>query len=239
MSSPMASKPTPGTIVLRPSFPCTGADLLAARACEQVVFGRRYGNDSAELAEQYGRYEDTTSFGGVFSPDGTAVGATRLIRDGEHGLKSLNDASASPWGLPMRSTCQAAHINPARTWDVGTFAVDSFTCAPNHEATLALFSVMFGAFRDNEVATFIAILDAGARRPIAAIGVQMLDLPGAVPAAYLGSSASTPVYRHVRDLHRLHVSGFADVHEQVFHGRGVDGMDARDCAPGSFELVAA
>jgi hypothetical protein len=162
-----------------------------------------------------------------------------LIRNGEHGLKSLNDASATPWTMPVRSTCQAADINPERTWDVGSFVVDSVLRGPGSQSTMALFSVMFGAFRDNEVKSFVAILDDGARRPIAAIGVQMLDLPGASPAAYLGSSASTPVYRHVRDLHRLHVSDFADVHEQVFHGRGVKGMDSRQCEPGTFELAAA
>jgi hypothetical protein len=89
------------------------------------------------------------------------------------------------------------------------------------------------------VASFVAILDAGARRPIASLGVHMLDLPGAVPATYLGSSASVPVYRHVHDLHRLHESRFADVHEQIFHGRGVVGLDPRRCQPGAFELEAA
>jgi hypothetical protein len=70
-------------------------------------------------------------------------------------------------------------------------------------------------------------------------GLQMLDLPGAIPASYLGSSASVPVYRHVRDPHRLHLSQFADVHQQVVHGRGVIGMDPRGCQPGAFELEAA
>ena len=86
---------------------------------------------------------------------------------------------------------------------------------------------MLGAFRDNEVATFVAILDDGARRPVAALGVSMTDLPGAAPASYLGSTASTPVYRHVRDLHDMHRSQSADVHGQVFHGRGIEGLDPR------------
>jgi len=104
---------------------------------------------------------------------------------------------------------------------------------------LVLWSVMFGAFRDNDVATFVAILDAGARRPIAAVGVEMLDLPGATAAAYLGSPSSTPVYRHVQDLHRLHRERFPTVHQQVFHGRGIGGLDAEGCRPGAFALAAA
>jgi hypothetical protein len=224
---------------LRPSFPCTGADLQAARACELAVFGRRFGNSSADLEADYGPYECSTCFGGVFTADGAAVGAVRLIRNGPRGLKSLNDAARPPWRLPVRTTCRAADIDPARTWDVGSFGIDSVTAGSSRQATIALFSVMFGAFRDNQVASFVAILDAGARRPIGALGVQMLDLPGAVPASYLGSSASVPVYRHVSDLHRLHVSRFADVHQQVFHGRGVIGLDPRRCQRGAFELEAA
>ena len=235
----VSERPAPSPTALRPSFPCTGADLRAARDCELVVFGRRFGNSAAELDAEYGRYEGSTSFGAVFLPDGSAVGAMRLIRDGRHGLKSLNDAAEPPWDLPVGTTCLAADIDPARTWDVGSFGVDSVTVGPSRRATLALWSVLFGAFRDNDVASFVAILDAGARRPIASLGVQMLDLPGAVPASYLGSAASVPVYRHVRDLHRLHLSRFADVHQQVFHGRGVIGLDPRGCRPGAFQLAAA
>jgi len=223
---------------LRPSFPCTGADLRSARACEQAVFSRHFDNSSAELAAAYGPYEGSTSFGAVFLPDGTAAGAVRLLRDGSMGLKSLNDAAGRPWLLPVQRTCHTAHLDPARTWDVGSFVVDS-TVASSHQVTLALLNVMFGAFRDNAVSSFVAILDTGARRAFAAVGLPVLDLPGAAPAAYLGSSASVPVYRHVRDMSRLLLSRSADVHQQVFHGRGVAGLDPASCQPGAFDLVVA
>jgi hypothetical protein len=227
------------TLTLRTSFPCTGADLVAARACEETVFGRRFGNTPAELADEYGPYEDSTDFGGVFLPDGTAVGEVRLIRDGVAGLKSLNDASAAPWALPLAASCRAAGIDPASTWDVGSFAVDAERAGSGRQVTQALWSVLFGALRDNLVRTFVAILDSGARRPIDAMGVEMLDLPGAAPAAYLGSTNSVPVYRHVGDLHRMHHHRFAELHQQVFHGRGVEGLDPRCGQLGAFELAAA
>jgi hypothetical protein len=69
--------------------------------------------------------------------------------------------------------------------------------------------------------------------------LQMLDLNSAVRASYLGSAASVPVCRHVPDLHRPHLSRFADVPQQVFHRRGVLGMDPRGCQPGAFEREAA
>ena len=235
-SSPMGSDLC---AVLRTSFPCTGDDLRSARACEQIVFGRTFGNTPVELRSEYGPYETSTNFGAVFTPDGAAVGAVRLMRLSGNGLKSLNDAASRPWRLPVSRTCRAASIDLTDTWDVGSFGVDSHARGATPEATFALWSVMFGAFRDNSVATFVAILDAGARRPIAAVGVEMLDLPGATAAAYLGSPSSTPVYRHVHDLHRRHRQRFPAVHSQVFHGRGIRGLDPRECEPGAFALAAS
>ncbi len=226
-------------MALRPSFPCTGADLAAARDCEQVVFGRRFGNSASDLAEAYGAYQRRTSFGAVFAPDGTAVAAVRLLADGPRGLKSLNDAAEPPWRVPVSASCRANGIDPARTWDVATFGVDAAMVGSGRQVTFALLSVFFGALRDNNVATFVAILDAGARRPFRALGVELLDLPGAVAAPYLGSAASVPVYQNVADLHREHQLGFAGVHEQVFHGHGVAGLDPQACRPGAFRLATA
>jgi hypothetical protein len=73
--------------LLRPSFPCAGDDLRSAQACEQAVFGRAFGNTAVELRSEYGPYESATSFGAVFRPDGTAVGAVRLMRLCRNGLK--------------------------------------------------------------------------------------------------------------------------------------------------------
>jgi hypothetical protein len=235
----VASEPRNHGMALRPCFPCTGADLAAARDCEQVVFARRFGNSASDLADAYGAYQRRTSFGAVLAPDGTAVAAVRLLRDGPWGLKSLNDAAEPPWGLPVPASCRAAGINPSRTWDVATFGVDAARVGSSRQATLALLSVFFGALRDNAVATFVAILDAGARRPFRALGVELLDLPGASAAPYLGSAASVPVYRHVADLHREHQLRFAGVHEQVFHGHGVAGLDPQACRPGAFGLATA
>lgn len=227
----------PPDSTLRPSFPCTGQDLERARACERVVFARAFGDSPSDLDTAYGDYEDRTSFGAVFLADGRAVGAVRLARPGPRGLKSLNDAASAPWHLPARRTLQQVGIDPARTWDVGTFGVDSLAVRASSRVTRALFAVMFGAFRDNAVASFVAVLDVGSRRPVGAQGVELLDLPGAEPAPYLGSDASTPVYRHVADLHDLHRRRFAAIHDQVFHGRGITGVDPDLCAPGAFRLV--
>jgi hypothetical protein len=222
---------------VRLSFPCRGADLKAAQACEQIVFGRLYGNTPAQLRAEYGPFWSSTSFGAVLLPGGRAVGAVRLLRGGPSRLKTMQDAARPPWSLPIEAVCRNAGLDLATTWDVGTFGVDAERIgAGNRSATLALFSVMFGAFRDNGVASFVAVLDDGARRPIAALGVKMTDLPGAQPAPYLGSAASVPAYASVAELHRTHAVDFSEIHGQVFHGRGIDGVDPAVAEPGHFTL---
>ena len=228
----------PAALDLRPCFPCAGSDLAAARACEQVVFGRQYGNTPAQLLAEYGPYEGGSAFGAVLLPDGTAVGAVRLLRGGPAGLKTLQDAAGSPWSLPPAATCDRAGLDPVAAWDIATFGVDRERCGPgSRPVTLALLSVLFGTFRDNGVPSYVALLDAGARRAFAALGIVMTDLPGAVPAPYLGSPQSVPVYAHVPQVHRQHARASPGLHEQVFHGRGIPGLDPPGAGPGRFALT--
>jgi hypothetical protein len=207
------------------------------------VFGRRFGNTPAELAAQYGPFEESTSFGAVLRADGTAVAAVRLLRPGRLGVKTLNDATAPPWSVAPRLIDEvvggAAGLGARHTWDVASFGVDSAAVGADRRAVIVLLTVMFGAFRDNAVTSFVAMLDSVARRPLGGLGVRMLDLPGAKPAPYLGSASTVPVYRRVADLHFEHAEHFSQLHRQVFHGDGIDGVDARLALPGSFALVAA
>lgn len=220
---------------LRLCFPCSGPDEAAARDCERRVFGLRFGNSPAQLREEYGPFEDGTSFGAVLLPDGSATGAVRLLRDGPAGLKTLQDASRPPWSLPVGSTCRAAGLDQAAVWDVGTFGVDARAYGTgSHAVTLALLCLMFGAFRDNGVPSFLALMDRQAARAFAAVGLRMTDLPGARPAPYLGSPESVPAYAVVADLHRRQAVDRPDVHEQVFHGAGMTDVDPVTAAPGRF-----
>ena len=104
---------------------------------------------------------------------------------------------------------------------------------------MLLLSVLFGAFRDNSVTGMVAMLDFPLpAAPLRGLGVHLLDLPGAQPAPYLGSPSTVPVYRKVPDLHAEHADGFGGVHQQVFHGGGIAGVDPAPCAPGAFALAA-
>lgn len=197
---------------------------MQARACEQAVFGRRFGNTSEELAAEYAPHEDSTFFGAVFAPDGAAVGAVRLVGPGSRRVKTLLDASRPPWNVTDRLLEEVLVQGERHTWDVATFAVDAGTAGADRRIAPALLSVMFGALRENAATSFVAILDQTARRAMQGLGIRMLDLPGAKPAPYLGSPSSVPVYRHLADLRAEHADQFPQIHEQVFHGRNIDGL---------------
>lgn len=227
--------PDEGPRPLRLAFPCTGPDAEAARACEQRVFARRFGNTPEQLELEYGPFEDGTSFGAVLLPDGRAVGAVRLLRGGPAGLKTMQDAARPPWCLTLEGTRRAAALDWATTWDVGTFGVDADTYGTgSHSVTRALLCLMFGAFRDNGVESFLALMDRQAARAFASVGLRMTDLPGARPAPYLGSAASVPAYASLTDLHRRQAADLPDVHDQVFHGLGLQGLDPGTASPGCF-----
>ena len=221
---------SPPTRTLRTSYPCAGADLAQARACEQVVFGRRFGNTAAELAGEYAPFADSTTFGAVLAEDGTALGAVRLVGPGPRRVKTLLDASQPPWNVSEEELAQALGENERSTWDVATFAVDSVTAGADRRIAPALLSVMLRALRDHEATGFVAIMDRVARRALEGLGMRLLDLPGAKPAPYLGSPRSVPVYRHLADLRAEHANQFPLIHRQVFHGRGIDGLDPRSPA---------
>lgn len=208
---------------LRTAFPCAGPDLAQARACEQAVFGRRFGNSPEDLDYAYGPYEGSTVFGAVFDTQGTAIGSVRLIGPGPERVKTLQDASRPPWNVP-ESMFEVVGLNELDTWDVASLAVDSVAAGSDRRVAMALLSVMFGALGDNATSSFVAVLDSGARRALQGLGMRLFDLPSANPAPYLGSVSSVPVYRHLADLRREHADRFPHIHSQVFHGRGIDGL---------------
>ena len=235
----MTSESSTGRSVLRPSFPCRGTDLTAARRCEQTVFGRHFGNTAEELATAYGPYESTTSFGAIFRADGVALGAVRLVRPGRLPLKTLVDAGEAPWNVSAEAIEQvigAGDVAAQATWDIASFGVDTVAAGADPRIAVALLSVMFGAFRDNAVGGFVAILDAAARRPLRGLGMRLLDLPGATPQPYLGSANSVPVHRRVAELRLEHQAALPLVHRQIFHGQGIEGLDDALVAPGCFVL---
>jgi hypothetical protein len=201
------------------------ADLLAAtRDCEAEVFLRVYGNTRQQLEDEYGPYEHASVFIALADDSGDVVGACRLIRPNEFGLKSMDDAARPPWSLDVARSVRAARLDLSQTWDVATLGCRRGLKGPGRLASAALFHALVLAVRANEVRSAVMIIDERVRALLAAAGMTGHTLPGAQPARYLGSAASTPVYRHCDEAFDQQRIRNPDAHRLFTQGIGLDGI---------------
>jgi len=201
------------------------ADLLAAaQDCEAEVFLRAYGNTRQQLADEYGPYEPASVFIALADDSGDVLGACRLIRPTSLGLKTLHDAARPPWSLDVERSARAARLDLDQTWDVATLGCRRGLKGAARLASAALFHGLVLAVRANEIRSAVMIIDERVRFLLAAAGMTGRPLPGAGPARYLGSSASTPVYRHCDEAFDQQRITNPDAHRLFTHGIGLDGI---------------
>jgi hypothetical protein len=201
------------------------ADLLAATLdCEAEVFLRAYGNTREQLQDEYGPYEQASVFIALADQNGEVVGACRLIRPTEAGLKSLHDAARPPWSLDVARAVRAARLDPSQTWDVATLGCRRGLKGPGKLASAALFHALVQVVRANEIRSAVMVIDERVRSLLAAAGMTGRALPGAAPARYLGSAASTPVYRHCDEAFDQQRITNPEAHRLFTHGIGLDGI---------------
>jgi hypothetical protein len=201
------------------------ADLLAAtRDCEAEVFGRAYGNTRQQLEDEYGPYEQASVFIALADDSGDVLGACRLIRPTELGLKSLDDAARPPWSLDVARSVRAARLDPSQTWDVATLGCRRGLKGPGKLASAALFHALVQVVRANQIRSAVMIIDERVRALLASAGMTGHTLPGAQPARYLGSRASTPVYRHCDEAFDQQRITNPDAHRLFTQGIGLDGI---------------
>jgi N-acyl-L-homoserine lactone synthetase len=190
--------------------------------CEAEVFSHWYGNTEAELSEVYGPYRDQTSFLVVRERDGDVVGISRLIRPGRLPLKTFVDLAAAPWNVDATRSAAAAGIDPARAWDVATIAVRPELGSSGRIIGLALFHGLSRVGEVNRIEWMTAILDRRVRALMAVLGLDVHTLPGAGPAAYLGSEASTPVFARLPALLARQRGVNVEAHRMLALGEGLD-----------------
>ena len=201
------------------------AELLAAtRDCEAEVFLRAYGNTRQQLQDEYGPYEHASVFIALVDTGGDVVGACRLIRPTEAGLKSLHDAGRPPWSVDVERAARAARLDPAQTWDVATLGCRRGLKGAGKLASAALFHALVQAVRANEIRSAVMIIDERVRTLLASAGMTGHALPGAGPARYLGSAASTPVYRHCDQAFDQQRITNPDAYRLFTQGIGRDGI---------------
>jgi hypothetical protein len=207
------------------------AELLAAtRDCEAAVFLRAYGNTRQQLEDEYGPYEDASVFIALADDRGEVLGACRLIRPTEVGLKSLDDAARPPWSLDVTRAARAARLDVSRTWDVATLGCRRGLKGAGRLASAALFHALVQAVRANEIRSAVMIIDERVRALLASAGMTGHTLPGAQPARYLGSAASTPVYRHCDEAFDQQRITNPDAHRLYTQGIGLDGIQVPSLA---------
>ncbi|HEX6416378.1 MAG TPA: hypothetical protein VFZ62_02525 [Candidatus Saccharimonadales bacterium] len=171
------------------------ADIGRQVECE--VFNEAFGNDPEEMREEYGPYEDqSTFFISIDRETGVPTGVLRIIRNGEGGFKSLNDLEGI---LPDFSQEEASRFhgidNPDECWDIGTVAVPPEFRAKQGGVSLQLYRGMYVASQQEGIKHFVSVID---ERPFEKmtkfLGFPFEVIHGGRPFSYLGSEKSLPVY---------------------------------------------
>jgi hypothetical protein len=176
-----------------------------ARHVERVVFEKHFKNNDAEkMREEYGPYEHASLF--FLTIDQTTkepVGAIRIIKDSDAGLKVFNDAEAEEQLVPFtQAAAMLFHDIESLddTWEVGTVAV--MPTYRKTDAAVQLYRAMFTAAVRNEVEHFVAAIDT---RPLKKmtdyLGIPFVPLLETKPFEYLGSATTQLVYGHVPDFY--------------------------------------
>jgi hypothetical protein len=211
------------------SFNPQGALRASARECEQDVFLRAFGNTPEQLDEEYGPYEDQSTWLTVSDMSGYVLGACRIITPGPAGLKTLNDVAREPWGIDGERSATLAGADLDRTWDIGTLGVRTEHRGSRVRISLALYHGILRAGRANDIRTLVSVFDEPARRVLAALDYRHVPLPGTYAAPYLGSASSTPVYYHAHMLDAVRRDN-PEAYRLVVHGIGLEGILTPDDA---------
>lgn len=209
---------------LRLVFDPKGADLQAAIDCETDVFRERFGEDRTHLDASFVGYEDATTFLALLDGDGVAVGAVRLIVAGSAGLKTAEYLAGAPWAVDADLAMDVARLDPATTWDVATLSVRPRSRATGALWTAGLCHGLFEVARVNGVSATTALMDEFARERLAAIGIIYDTMPGAYPAPFDGSPASTPVFAHMPAMIHNMRRFFPEAYRLVVLGVGLQGI---------------
>jgi len=205
-------------------FDPSGEQLSAAQACEAAVFDQAYGNSAAELAEAYGPYAPASVFIAVFEPGGDAVGAVRLIRPTELGLKTLHDVARPPWSLDVPRMARAARLELDRTWDFTTLGMRRGLRKHSTMVSAALFHGLVQAVRANNIPTAVMMIDERVRGLLRLAGMTGQTMPGAQTASYMGSAKCTPVYEHCFAAFDRQRQVNPDGYRLFMQGIGLDGV---------------
>ncbi|MEC5150184.1 hypothetical protein [Cryobacterium sp. GrIS_2_6] len=170
------------------------------RHVERVVFEATFGNDAAQMTDEYGAYEGTSTFFISIDRDTcTPSGVLRIIEDSPHGLKSLNDAAQEPFNLELDEAFRFHAItDPTEIWDIGTVAVLPDYRRGEAAVSVQLYRAMYLSALVHRIKHIVSIVDDRPLRKMRDfLGIPFVPLADTHPGPYLGSKKSHAVYGYV------------------------------------------
>lgn len=172
------------------------------RFIERVRFEEAFGNTADEMHQEYGPYEnESTFFLSLDTEKKTPVGALRIIRNSDAGLKTVNDISAPPLNLTIDVIRDSHHISTFdECWDIGTVA--AMHGYPPGAASIQLYRGAYLAAMRENVQHVVSVIDMNVLPKLTNyLGFPFVSLAGTGPFEYLGSKQSQAVYGYVPEFH--------------------------------------
>jgi hypothetical protein len=172
-----------------------------ARHVEAVVFAEPpFDNTPDMLREEYEAFEAASYF--YLVVDAVAarpVGAMRVIKNSDAGLKTLADIEADEVGLSTQAVCEAYELDLERVCDIGTLAI-----TPDHRGTAAEYLpalLMYRMFyrdlvEDPEMDHAVTILDRRVEARFRALKFPFHPILESDYFPYLGSPESRALIGH-------------------------------------------
>lgn len=194
------------------------------RAIESKVFDDTFGNNVDDMQREYGPYETASSFFVVMDQKKQKpVGALRIIRNSEAGLKTLNDIAGEPLNIPTEKFKQFHQVEDLDAcWDVGTVAVlpefrtnELKSALSKHpQPNIMLYRSLYAKARYEGIDHFVSIIDSKAQRGLKLLGVPFVPVNDSEPFSYLDSASSTALYGYVPEFYDRMDKRFATIQEK-------------------------
>lgn len=181
------------------------------RSIELTVFDETFPDNKVEdLEREYGPYERASSFFVVMDQKSKQpIGALRIIRNSEAGLKTLNDIAGEPLTISTESFMNFHQVTSLdNVWDVGTVAVlpefrttgIKSAIGKNPQPNIMLYRSLYAKARYEGIDHFVSVIDHKAHRGLKLLGVPFVPINDSEPFSYVGSESSTALYGYVPEF---------------------------------------
>lgn len=181
------------------------------RSIELTVFDETFPDNKVEdLEREYGPYERASSFFVVMDQKSQQpIGALRIIRNSEAGLKTLNDIAGEPLTISTESFMNFHQVTSLdNVWDVGTVAVlpefrttgIKSAIGKNPQPNIMLYRSLYAKARYEGIDHFVSVIDHKAHRGLKLLGVPFVPINDSEPFSYVGSESSIALYGYVPEF---------------------------------------